>query len=77
MSERVAESCSVQFSFDIMMVAISFNAIKLSAMLFILFRFGGDAEVLLASVGDAAMSFLTLEDRTTYQMCLASKRDIE
>ena len=75
LAEPVEESCSLQFSYDVMMVVIVFNSLKLLAMLFVLWRF--EAENLLPSVGDAAMSFLRDEDRTTMGICLASKADID
>lgn len=75
LSERTGESCAVQFSYEIMLVVIVFNAIKLAAMLFVLFRL--DAEKILASPGDAIASFLINEDRNTQGMCLADKREID
>jgi hypothetical protein len=58
-----------------MKVVIAFNALKLIAMLYILWRF--DIEGLIASVGDAAASFLVFEDTTTHHMCLANKRELD
>lgn len=75
LSERTGESCAVQFSYNIMVVVIIFNAIKLATMLFVLFRL--DAEKILASPGDAMASFLIVEDRNTQGMCLANKREID
>ncbi|PGH17413.1 hypothetical protein AJ80_04783 [Polytolypa hystricis UAMH7299] len=74
LSQAVPERCSVQFSFEIMKALIAFNVLKLIAMLFILYRF--KAEDLIASVGDAASSFLLRADVTTYNMGLASKRKL-
>lgn len=74
LSEPRRDICSVQFSLTIMWVVIGFNAAKVAAMVWILFCF--DAEKLLASVGDAAASFLTVDDPNTLGMCLANKKDI-
>ena len=75
LSERTGESCAVQFSYNIMVVVIVFNAIKLAAMLFVLFRL--DVEKILASPGDAMSSFLINEDKNTQGICLANKREID
>ncbi|EEP83034.1 predicted protein [Uncinocarpus reesii 1704] len=74
LSKKATEICSVQFSFKIMKVLIAFNVLKIVAMLYILFRF--KAEELITTVGDAAMSFLQIEDQTTHHMCLANKRHL-
>jgi hypothetical protein len=74
LSEPKEDICSVQFSLTIMWVVIAFNAVKCVAMLWILFCF--NAEKLLASVGDAAASFLRVDDPMTLQMCLAEKRGL-
>lgn len=74
LSQPTKDVCSVNFSMTIMIVVLSFNALKVVLMLWVLFRF--DAEKILISIGDAAASFLTYEDPTTMQMCLADKRDI-
>lgn len=74
LSETTKDICSVNFSMTIMTVVLGFNALKVVLMFWVLFRF--DAEKILTSVGDAASSFLTYEDPTTMQMCLADKRDI-
>jgi hypothetical protein len=75
LSEPKDDICSVQFSLTIMWVVIAFNSLKCISMLWILYCF--DAEKLLASVGDAAVSFLSVDDPMTLQMCLASKREIK
>lgn len=75
LSEQTGASCAVQFSFNIMVVVIIFNAVKLAAMLFVLFRL--DVEKILATPGDAMTSFLITEDRFTQGMCLANKREID
>ena len=75
LSERTQESCAVQFSYNIMIVVIAFNIIKLAVMLFVLFRL--DAEKILVTIGDAVSSFLLNEDKTTQGMCLANKREID
>lgn len=74
LSEPKETMCSVQFSLTIMWVVIAFNALKVAAMVWILVCF--DAEKLLASVGDAAASFLNHDDLTTLGMCLADKKGI-
>lgn len=75
LSQLTEDTCSINFSMTIMIVVLSFNALKVVLMVWILFRF--DAEKILTSVGDAAASFLTYEDPTTMQMCLADKREIQ
>ena len=74
LSELKEGICSVQFSLTIMWVVIGFNALKVAAMVWILVCF--DAQKLLASVGDAAASFLYHDDPTTLGMCLADKRSV-
>jgi hypothetical protein len=74
LAEKVPELCSVQFSITIMQWIIAFNALKLVAMLLVLFRY--NVEQLVSTVGDAAVSFLAAEDSTTHHMCLASRRNI-
>lgn len=69
--EQAEEVCSVQFSFDIMIILIICNIVKLICMLYILFSFG--AENILASVGDAISSFIMVEDPSTSGICLADK----
>lgn len=73
-SEKVKDVCTIQFSWTIMLVVISFNALKVIVMAWVLFRY--DAEQILTSVGDAVVSFLRHEDLTTVQMCLANKREM-
>lgn len=73
-SEKVDSACSVKFSVTIMYVVLAFNALKVAMMILILFRY--DAEKILTSVGDAAVSFLTFEDPATGMMCLANKREM-
>lgn len=74
LSQPTEDICSVEFSQTIMFVVVGFNALKVIAMIWILFRF--DAENILTSVGDAAASFLKSEDQTTGLMCLANKREM-
>lgn len=74
MSERVEDMCSVEFSMPIMITVVVFNTIKVFAMLWVLLRF--DAEGILATVGDAVVSFLRIQDPHTRGMCLADKRNI-
>lgn len=74
LSQITKDTCSMNFSMTIMIVVLAFNTLKVFLMLWVLFRF--DAEKILASVGDAAASFLTHEDPTTMRMCLADKRGI-
>jgi hypothetical protein len=73
-SQKTEDVCSVRFSMDIMLIVVGFNALKVVLMIFILFRF--DAEKILTSPGDAAKSFLMIEDQTTQMMCLANKREM-
>lgn len=75
LSQPTQDECSVNFSMTIMVVVLSFNALKVILMVWVLFRF--DAEHILTTVGDAIASFLTYGDPTTMQMCLADKRDIK
>jgi hypothetical protein len=72
LSEKVDDVCEIQFSWTIMLVVVSFNALKVLVMAWVLFRY--NAEKILATVGDAASSFLQREDMATTQMCLANKR---
>ena len=74
LSEKVQDVCSVEFSMTIMVIVISFNALKVGAMLWVLLRF--NAENILTSIGDAAANFLVREDETTRGMCLATKKEI-
>jgi hypothetical protein len=74
LSEQKEGICEVQFSLVIMWVVIAFNSLKAVAMVWILFCF--DAEKILASVGDAAASFLNVDDPTTLGMCLVNKREL-
>ncbi|KUJ16884.1 uncharacterized protein LY89DRAFT_733887 [Mollisia scopiformis] len=74
LSQPTKDICSVNFSMTTMIVVLSFNALKVVLMVWVLFRF--DAEKILTSIGDATASFLTFEDPTTMQMCLADKRNI-
>jgi hypothetical protein len=74
LSERTKDICTIEFSETIMYVVVAFNALKVVAMMWILWRF--DAEQILATVGDAAASFLRVNDPTTDNMCLANKRDM-
>jgi hypothetical protein len=73
-SQKTEDTCSVQFSWNIMLVVVAFNALKVVLMIGILIRY--DAEKILTSVGDATKSFLTVEDQTTQMMCLANKREM-
>lgn len=72
LSERIEESCRLQFSVPIMIVVIICNLGKVIAVFLILWR--GTAKP-LANVGDAAASFLEATDHTTAGLCLSSKKD--
>lgn len=74
LSERTEEKCALQFSFDIMIVVIVCNLIKLALMLYVLFCL--DAEQILTSVGDAMASFLRFPDQTTAGKCLELTREV-
>jgi hypothetical protein len=74
MTEVTPNICSLQFSFDIMIVVLICNAIKVLCMLFILYFF--EAEHLLTAVGDVIASFMQQEDPNTVSMCLADKRHL-
>lgn len=74
LSERIDDICSIQFSWTIMLVVVAFNSLKVIVMAWVLFRY--DAEKILATVGDAVVSFLKVQDLTTVQMCLANKREM-
>ncbi|KAH7408859.1 hypothetical protein BKA64DRAFT_693057 [Cadophora sp. MPI-SDFR-AT-0126] len=74
LSERTPDVCEIKFSMTIMLVVVASNALKVLMMIWVLFRF--DAEQILATVGDAAASFLDIEDPTTERMCLANKREM-
>ena len=63
LSEPKQSMCKVQFSLAIMVVVIVFNVIKLSCMVYALVNF--DAKHLLATTGDAAISFMKEKDSTT------------
>ncbi|KAF2183683.1 hypothetical protein K469DRAFT_710481 [Zopfia rhizophila CBS 207.26] len=58
-----------------MIVVIVFNLVKLSCMLLALTKF--DAEHLLATTGDAVVSFLQEKDPTTAGLCLANLRNMK
>lgn len=73
-SQKTEDVCSVKFSMNIMLIVVACNSLKVFLMIGILFRY--DAEKILTSVGDAAKSFLTIEDQTTQKMCLANKREM-
>ncbi|KAL5448402.1 hypothetical protein PMIN07_000925 [Paraphaeosphaeria minitans] len=75
LSEKIEDVCQVEFSMDIMVVVIIFNAIKVIAMTWVLLRY--NAEDILTTVGDSVSSFLEREDETTRGMCLAGWRDID
>ena len=75
LSERIPDVCEVKFSFGIMVIILIFNLVKVSAMMWVLFRF--DAEKILTTVGDAVVSFISIEDPTTRGMCLASRNQIQ
>ena len=68
LSQRVEEHCKLQFSSIIMAVVIVCNLIKVCSMAYITWR--QDPEPLV-TIGDAILSFLHQEDRTTYGLCLA------
>ena len=74
LSQPTEDICSIEFSQTIMYVVVCFNALKVVAMIWVLFRF--DTENILTSVGDAAASFLKIQDETTSMMCLANKREM-
>ncbi|KAG9242503.1 hypothetical protein BJ878DRAFT_166928 [Calycina marina] len=75
LSEKVEDTCSLNFSQDIMYVMLAFNALKVAMMILVLFQY--DAEIILASVGDAIASFMTYEDQSTRMMCLANRREMK
>jgi hypothetical protein len=74
LSEVKPAECKLQFSLNIMIVVIVFNTLKLSGMVFALLRF--EASKLLATPGDAAISFLNHKDITTLNLGLASHRKV-
>ena len=68
LSERIESTCSLNFSQNIMFVVVAFNALKVLMMIWVLMRY--DAEQILVTIGDAAASFLTLQDQSTESMVL-------
>jgi hypothetical protein len=74
LSEPVESVCEVEFSLAIMAIVIVFNAFKVLAMTWVLWRY--NAESILTTVGDATASFLLREDPTTRGMCLADRTNI-
>jgi hypothetical protein len=72
LSERVEERCRLQFNLPIMIVVIICNLGKATAMLLSLWKLTSTP---LATIGDAAASFLDTTDDTTSGLCLSSKKD--
>lgn len=73
LSETFDEECRLQFSTSIMSVVIVCNALKAMAMALTLFLL---SENPLATIGDAAASFLTDPDPNTKGHCLLSRSDM-
>lgn len=74
LSETFDEECRLQFSAGIMSVVIACNALKAVAMVLALFLLPEDP---LATIGDAAASFLTDPDPNTEGHCLLSRSDMK
>ena len=70
LSQTATELCSLQFSVVIMIIVIICNFVKLVCMSYVVWR--KDAAPLI-TLGDAISSFLTREDMTTIDLCLADK----
>ncbi|KAK2757885.1 hypothetical protein FQN54_004291 [Arachnomyces sp. PD_36] len=73
LSETFNEECRLQFFPSIMTVVIACNAVKAVVMVLTLFMLLEDP---LATIGDAAASFLTDPDPTTKGNCLLSRDDL-
>ena len=70
LSKKVQESCTVEFSVAIMIAVIVANAIKACCMLYTLRIQRANP---LVTLGDAVQSFLTDNDATTANRCLADR----
>ncbi|MCJ1350629.1 MAG: hypothetical protein MMC33_000610 [Icmadophila ericetorum] len=75
LSEQTTGSCAVKFSFDLALVVIVCNVIKLCTELYLLFF--GRLENVINCVGDAIASFITQEDVETRNMPLAGAKNID
>ena len=73
-SEKAAEMCQVQYIFEIMIIVICCNFVKLCCMVIVLVRY---REPTLVTLGDAVDSFLRNPDPTTVGICFADRRFIE
>lgn len=74
LSQKVQESCQLQFSATILYVVIGCNIIKLTCLLSTLYRMNTPT---LVTVGDAIGNFLQQPDDLTRGICTASKSSIQ
>jgi len=75
LAETVPEQCTLNFNTPIMIVTLICNIIKAMCMCSALFLYKHTGHsVLLATLGDAAESFLRFPDETTSGLCIASKK---
>jgi hypothetical protein len=70
-SERIEETCKLQFSIHVACIVLAINLFKAIVMVSLALSF---KEKPLLTVGDAIASFLTNEDEETKHMCLADQR---
>jgi len=73
-SETRQGQCKLRFSIPIILIIIACNAAKALSM-FLTYLYARDAT--LVTLGDAIASFLDAPDKTTTNLCLASKNDIK
>ncbi|MCJ1432073.1 hypothetical protein MMC27_001429 [Xylographa pallens] len=69
LSEQKESFCTLEVSLTIMIIVIFCNAIKAVCMVVTVW----DPEAVLATIGDAAASFLEQPDRSTRNFCMASR----
>lgn len=76
LSEKFEPPCSVQYSPTITALLIVSNAVKLTGMVLVLVYLSREKQP-LACPGDAAASFLNIEDNATFGMCLATRKGVK
>lgn len=72
-ARRISPQSRIQLSLDFMIVVICMNLVKLSVMLWVLFKV---KSAYIVTLGDAAASFLEQEDPWTTNQCMLSKYEV-
>ena len=74
LSEKIEGQCSFNINLAIIWIVVACNIIKLLTMAIV--AFSGTIDRPIVTIGDAVVSFMTIPDRATKNMCLSSRQNV-